>query len=37
MKVYLALLELGKGTVSAIARKAGIQRTTCYTILDSLP
>ncbi|MCL5010978.1 MAG: hypothetical protein M1127_02080, partial [Patescibacteria group bacterium] len=36
MKVYLALLELGKGTVSAIARKAGIQRTTCYTILDSL-
>jgi len=36
IKVYLALLELGKGTVSAIARKAGIQRTTCYTILDSL-
>lgn len=34
--VYLALLELGKGTVSAIARKAGIQRTTCYTVLDSL-
>ncbi|MDO8524332.1 MAG: helix-turn-helix domain-containing protein [bacterium] len=36
IQVYLALLELGKGTVSAIARKAGIQRTTCYTILDSL-
>ena len=34
--VYLAMLELGKGTVSAIARKGGIQRTTCYTILDSL-
>jgi len=34
--VYLALLELGNGTVSAIARKANIQRTTCYTILDSL-
>ncbi len=34
--VYLALLELGKGTVSAVARKANIQRTTCYTILDSL-
>lgn len=36
IKVYLALLELGKGTVSTIARKAGVQRTTCYTVLDSL-
>jgi sugar-specific transcriptional regulator TrmB len=34
--VYLALLELGKGTVSQIARKAGINRTTGYDILDSL-
>lgn len=34
--VYLALLELGKGTVSHIARKAGINRTTGYDILDSL-
>jgi len=34
--VYLALLKMGQGTVSAIARKAGIQRTTTYNILDSL-
>lgn len=35
-QVYTALLELGKGTVSAIARKAGINRTTGYDILDGL-
>lgn len=34
--VYLALLELGKRTVSPIARKAGINRTTSYDVLDSL-
>lgn len=34
--VYLALLELGKGTVSATARAAGINRTTGYNVLDSL-
>ena len=34
--VYLALLELGKRTVSAIARKAGINRTTTYDVLESL-
>ncbi len=34
--VYLALLELGKGTVSQIARKASINRTTGYDILDTL-
>lgn len=34
--VYIALLELGKGTVSQIARKAGINRTTGYDILDNL-
>jgi sugar-specific transcriptional regulator TrmB len=34
--VYLALLELGKRTVSPIARKAGINRTTGYDVLDSL-
>lgn len=34
--VYLALLELGKGTVSEIARKAEINRTTGYDILDQL-
>lgn len=35
-QVYLALLELGKGTVSTISRKGGINRTTGYDILDSL-
>ena len=34
--VYLALLELGKATVSQIARKANINRTTGYDILDNL-
>ncbi|MCX6791341.1 MAG: hypothetical protein NTV62_04130 [Candidatus Gribaldobacteria bacterium] len=35
-KVYLALLEMGRGTASQIARSAGIQRTTAYNILDIL-
>ena len=35
-KVYLALLELGKRSVSPIARLAGINRTTAYDILNSL-
>ncbi len=34
--VYISLLELGKGTVSVIARKAGINRTTGYDILGTL-
>lgn len=34
--IYLSLLELGKGTVSNIAQKAGINRTTGYDILNSL-
>jgi HTH-type transcriptional regulator, sugar sensing transcriptional regulator len=34
--VYLSLLELGKGTVTQISRKANINRTTGYDILDSL-
>jgi len=34
--VYLSLLELGKGTVSVIARKAELNRTTGYHILGSL-
>ncbi len=34
--VYIALLELGRGTVSQISRKANINRTTGYDILDSL-
>ncbi len=35
-KVYLACLELGGGNVTNIAKKAGVQRTTCYPILDEL-
>ena len=34
--VYIVLLTLGKGTVTQIARKAGINRTTGYTVLDGL-
>jgi len=34
--VYLALLELGPSTATEIARKAKINRTTAYDILDSL-
>ncbi len=34
--VYLALLGLGKGTVTEISRKAGINRPTGYHILASL-
>jgi HTH-type transcriptional regulator, sugar sensing transcriptional regulator len=34
--VFLSLLQLGKGTVSQITRKAGLNRTTGYDILDSL-
>lgn len=34
--VYLALLELGRGTVTAIARKANLNRTTGYHVLNSL-
>ena len=35
-EVYVAILELGKGTVTEISRKAGINRTTGYDILGSL-
>ena len=34
--VYVAILELGKGTVRQISSKAGINRTTSYDILGSL-
>jgi len=34
--VYVALLELGRGTVSKISQGAGINRTTGYDILGSL-
>lgn len=33
---YIALLELGKGTVSQISRKASLNRTTGYDVLDRL-
>lgn len=35
-KVYLALVEIGSAVASDIARKAGINRSTTYVILDSL-
>ncbi len=34
--IYLAILELGHGTVTEISRKAGVNRSTGYVILDSL-
>ena len=34
--IYMAILELGKGTVTEISRKASISRTNAYNILDSL-
>lgn len=34
--VYIALLELGRSTVSKISRKANINRTTGYDVLSSL-
>lgn len=35
-KIYMALLSLGKGTVSEITRKAGLNRTTGYDLLNTL-
>jgi HTH-type transcriptional regulator, sugar sensing transcriptional regulator len=35
-KIYLASLELGETSVSRIARKAGIKRTTVYLSLENL-
>jgi sugar-specific transcriptional regulator TrmB len=35
-RAYLALLELGKGTAYAIAKKAGLKRPTAYLVLDEL-
>lgn len=35
-RVYLALLELGPSTAAQIARRAAINRTTSYDILESL-
>lgn len=36
VRLYLATLELGESTVLPISKKAGIQRTYCYDILESL-
>jgi len=33
---YIALLKLGKGTVSEVSRKASLNRTTGYDVLDRL-
>jgi sugar-specific transcriptional regulator TrmB len=35
-KIYLACLELGSASVQKISRKAGIARSTCYEILESI-
>ena len=35
-RVYLALLELGRGTVTQIAQSAQMNRTTGYDILERL-
>ncbi len=35
-KAYLALLELGPSSISSIAKKAGLNRTTLYDIIPSL-
>lgn len=34
--VYLASLEMGETSVSRLAKKAGVKRTTTYLVLDSL-
>lgn len=36
IKVYLSVLELGMARVSEIAKKSGIERTHCYSILEKL-
>jgi sugar-specific transcriptional regulator TrmB len=35
-RTYLALLELGEGTILEISRKSGIKRPTTYVVLRSL-
>ncbi|MBM3261149.1 hypothetical protein FJY93_01885 [Candidatus Kaiserbacteria bacterium] len=35
-RTYLAALELGEGTMQALARKSGLNRTTIYTFIDEL-
>lgn len=36
VEIYLAVLSLGKATVTDIARKSGVKRTTVYEYLDDL-
>ena len=36
LSIYMAILNLGKGTVTDIARKANIKRTTIYEYIESL-
>lgn len=36
IKVYLACLELGETSISRIAQKSGIKRTTTYLVVESL-
>lgn len=36
IQVYVALLELDSAVVTDIARKSGINRTSCYDVLDNL-
>ena len=35
-KLYLALLELGPSLVTEISKKAGVNRVTCYDVLEKL-
>ena len=35
-EIYLALLELGTGTVVEVAKKSGVKRPTAYLVLDEL-
>jgi len=35
-KIYLSILELGSSFVSAIARRAGVNRSSCYHTLNNL-
>src|SRR3989344_5870364 len=35
-RVYLACLEVSGGPVSVIARKAGVQRVSCYYTIENL-
>ncbi len=36
IKVYLALLELGQATISEVAKRTKLERTSCYTYLQQL-